>query len=72
MAAKGSVSKQKDPNARQRIFNGEIVKPVLYNGINAGHGKYLAGEVKGQLVTDSAGIPFPLREIGTLERIQSN
>lgn len=66
MAAKGSVSKQKDLNARHRILNGEVVKPVLYNGYNAGNGKYFAAEVKGQLVLDQAGVPMHFRSVGEL------
>lgn len=69
MAAKGSVSKQKDLNARHRVLNGEVVKPVLYNGFNAGHGKYFAAEVKGQLMMDETGKPLPFRSVGELVRV---
>lgn len=50
-----------------RKLNGQIIRPVLYNGRACGHGKYFAGEVNGQLVLDSTGRPEEYRTLGILE-----
>ena len=63
MAAKNSHI---DPRQRVRRVGKEAVKVVLYNGHNIGQGKYLTGEVGGQIVRDSTGRPISLREIGVL------
>lgn len=52
---------------RVRKLNGQIIRPVLYNGRATGHGKYFAGEVNGQLVLDESGQPAQYRTLGTLE-----
>ena len=52
---------------RTRKIDGQIVRPVLYNGRAVGHGKYLAGEVNGQLVLDESGRPLQYRILGQLE-----
>jgi len=69
MAAKGSVSKHKDPNQRVRMLDGEPVRPVLYNGRGIGHGKYFTGEVKGQVICNDKGVPMYLRDIGDLVKV---
>lgn len=49
-----------------RKLDDKVVKMVLYNGRNLGHGKYFAGEINGQLVEDASGKPVPFRSIGEL------
>lgn len=49
-----------------RMYDGSVVRPVLYNGKNIGHGKYLAGEVQGELICDDAGVPYQYREVGQM------
>jgi len=51
---------------RQRMLDGQPVKPVLYNGRAAGMGKYFTGEVGGKLICDDNGKPLPISEIGQL------
>lgn len=55
--------------ARVRKLDGEVVRPVLYNGRSVGHGKYFAASVNGQLVLDANEKPVLFREAGTLERV---
>jgi hypothetical protein len=50
-----------------RMLNGAVVKQVLYNGKSIGWGKYMAGEINGQLVVDEKGKPMYYAEIGQLE-----
>jgi hypothetical protein len=52
---------------RTRKIDGQVVRPVLYNGRAVGHGKYFAGEVNGQLIMDESGRPAQYRTLGTLE-----
>ncbi len=43
-----------------KLFNGKIVKPVLYMGGHAGHSTYMAAQYEGgQLVCDDQDKPFP-------------
>ena len=59
----GSKSKN-NPQARQshksHIYNGEKVKPVLYDGRHVGYGKYYAMEYEGNkgMVRDESGRPL--------------
>lgn len=50
-----------------RIYNGKIVKPVLFNGRSAGMGKYFAAQIDGQLVCDSSGKPLKYKGVGILK-----
>lgn len=50
--------------AGKRMYNGQVVKPVLYAGRQIGHGKYMSGEVGGKLVCGADGRPLLLRDIG--------
>lgn len=49
----------------KKKHNGKEIEPVLYYGIHAGHGKYMAAKYAGamQMVVDSAGKPTPWSEI---------
>lgn len=49
---------------RVRKLDGQVVRPVLYNGRAVGHGKYFAAEVNGQLVLDESGKPEQYRQVG--------
>ena len=51
---------------RTRMLDDKVVKATLYFGKHAGHGKYMAGTVDGELVCDENGKPIPLRMIGKL------
>ena len=59
-----------NPKNRQAVqkkkFNGKEVEPILYHGINAGHGKYIAAKYAGagmNLVTNDAGRPLQWEEL---------
>nr|NDG05751.1 hypothetical protein [Oxalobacteraceae bacterium] len=52
---------------KRRMLEGQVVRPVLYNGRNIGHGKYFAAEVNGQLVMDDQGRPMQFRQVGELQ-----
>ncbi len=49
----------------KKKHNGKEIEPVLYYGIHAGHGKYIAAKYVGgmQMVVDGAGKPTPWSEI---------
>lgn len=66
MAVAKTGSGKKTPR-KVRMFNGKLVKNVLYNGKAVGHGKYFAAEVDGELLLDADGKPVPFRSTGTLE-----
>jgi len=51
---------------RMRMFEGKVVKPVLYAGRHEGHGTYMAGAIEGELVCDKNGKPLPFKSIGIL------
>jgi hypothetical protein len=55
--------------ARIRKLNGEIVRPVLYNGRGVGYGKYFAASINNQLVLDPNGKPFGFHRVGQLESV---
>lgn len=44
-------------------IDGVVVKPVLYVGHQIGHGRYIAGSLKGKLVVGKDGVPLPYRDI---------
>lgn len=56
----------KGRGGRVRKYNGQIVKPCLYNGNAQGHGKYFAAMIGDQLVLDPTGKPYVFRECGQL------
>jgi hypothetical protein len=66
MAAPKTLAAKKEGQLARRL-NGKDVKAVLYNGKHAGHGKYMAGEVDGKLITDSTGKPLALTSVGNME-----
>ncbi len=50
----------------KKKFNGKEVEPVLYHGINAGHGKYIAAKYAGggmNLVVNDSGRPLQWEEL---------
>jgi hypothetical protein len=52
---------------KRRMLEGQVVRPVLYNGRAIGQGKYFAAEVNGQLVMDQDGRPMQFRLCGATE-----
>lgn len=44
----------------KKKYNGKEIEPVLYHGVNLGHGKYIAAKYAGssQLIIDDSGKPF--------------
>lgn len=67
MAGAKTGSNKNKSTLRIRKLDGKVVRAVLYNGKHSGNGKYFAGEIDGVLVLNEAGVPIPLREIGSLE-----
>ncbi len=61
--------KQKQEGQRAWMFNGQQIRPVLYNGRAVGEGKYFAASVNGELLLDENGTPHQFRKIGTLEAV---
>lgn len=57
--------KNRVKNLDKKKHNGKDVDPVLYHGVHAGHGKYMAAKYAGtsQLVTNEAGKPLQWEEI---------
>jgi len=51
---------------RVRKLDGQVIRSVLYNGRAAGHGRYFAAELNGQLLLDDTGRPLQYREVGEL------
>lgn len=51
----------------KKTFNGKEVEPILYHGVNAGHGKYIAAKYAGagapNLVVDEAGKPLQWEQL---------
>jgi uncharacterized protein YwbE len=66
MSIGAKVGSGKKQAQKIRKLGEKVVKMVLYNGRNIGHGKYFVGEVDGKLVEDANGKPVPFREIGEL------
>lgn len=45
--------------AEKKLFNGKVVKPVLYVGTHVGHGKYIAVQYEdGNMAEDNKGKPL--------------
>jgi hypothetical protein len=57
--------KNRVKNLDKKKHNGKDVEPVLYHGVHAGHGKYMAAKYAGtsQLVANEAGKPLQWEEI---------
>ncbi len=51
----------------KKKYNGKDIEPVLYHGVNAGHGKYMAAKYAGSsaavLISDSSGKPLQWEEL---------
>ncbi len=51
--------KAKNPNNKDKMYNGKPVKPALYIGTWVGDGKYIAAQdEKGKLILDNNGKPI--------------
>lgn len=50
-------------NNQKTTEDGKPIVAVLYAGRQIGHGKYMAGQVDGNLIVDSAGRPIPYRSL---------
>ena len=46
-----------------KILNDEQIRPALYDGRHAGHGKYFAAQGSQDLIRDAQGKPVPYRDI---------
>ncbi len=57
--------KNRGKGKEKKKHNGKELDPVLYYGIHAGHGKYVAGKYSGstQIVCDASGKPVPWNDI---------
>ncbi len=44
----------------KKQYNGKEIEPILYHGVHAGHGKYMAAKYAGtaNLIVDAAGRPM--------------
>lgn len=52
----------------KKTFNGKEVVPILYHGINSGHGKYIAAKYAGagvNLIVDESGRPLQWDELNS-------
>jgi hypothetical protein len=51
----------------KKKFNDKEVEPVLYHGVNAGHGKYIAvkyiGSSAAELISDPSGKPIQWEDL---------
>ena len=56
-----------NPGTRQeqkkKFYQGSEVKPCLYDGRAIGKGKYMAGHINGELITDVSDKPMHLGSI---------
>ena len=64
------MGSKNNPNNRKVVekkkIDGKEVEPVLYHGINAGHGKYIAAKFSGSgmnLVVNEEGRPLQWEEL---------
>lgn len=57
--------KNRGKGKEKKKHNGKELDPVLYYGIHAGHGKYVAAKYSGtsQIVCDASGKPLPWGDI---------
>lgn len=64
MGTKNNPSNRKV--VEKKKFNGKEVVPILYHGINAGHGKYIAAKYVGagmEIIMNASGRPLQWEEI---------
>jgi hypothetical protein len=49
----------------KKKFNGKEIEPILYHGVNVGHGKYMSAKYSGtsQIISDNSGKPLPWDEV---------
>ncbi len=49
----------------KKKHNGKEIEPILYQGVHAGHGKYMAAKYAGtaQVIVDAAGKPLQWEEL---------
>ena len=49
----------------KKKFNGKEIEPILYQGVHAGHGKYMAAKYSGStsIILDTEGKPLQWSEI---------
>ena len=65
MAKASALGKQQQ---YARVHNGEIVRPVLYDGRATGHGKFFAAAI-GDKMIEQNGRPVPFRSIGKVQPV---
>ena len=49
----------------KKKHNGKEIEPIFYQGVHAGHGKYMAAKYAGtaQIIVDAAGKPLQWEEL---------
>jgi len=49
----------------KKKHNGKDIEPIMYHGVHAGHGKYMAAKYSGstQIVVDTSGKPLQWEEV---------
>lgn len=63
MGTKNNPKNRKAVTKKQ--YQGKDIEPILYHGVNLGHGKYMAAKFAGttQMIADAAGKPFQWDEL---------
>lgn len=53
--------KNRAAKVEKKKFDGREIEPVLYYGMNSGHGKYMAAKFVGtiDMIADTSGKPLP-------------
>ena len=65
MAKASALGKQQQ---YARVHEGNVVRPVLYDGRHAGHGKFFAAAI-GDRMIEQDGKPVPFRSIGKVQPV---
>lgn len=60
------IASKKVEGLKKWMLDEKEIKPVLYVGQYAGHGRYFACMIDGEMVLDKDGAPVPFRHLGKL------
>lgn len=76
LAAKAATGQKKKNPGKVRMYQGKVIRPVLYNGRAIGQGLFYGGHIVDPsqrdatawdlMVKDENGVPVPLDQIGEL------